>query len=67
MGRHQRIARTSTKPTPQNKVYNGTQPKRTTIFRPPKKRKWQNHYRYVPQTKRHPIIPPLQKPPPQKL
>ena len=32
-----------------------------------KKRKWQNHHRYLPQTNRHPTIPPLQKPPPQKL
>ena len=30
-------------------------------------RKWQNHHRYLPQTNRHPTIPPLQKPPPQKL
>ena len=32
-----------------------------------KKRKRQNHHRYLPQTNRHPTIPPLQKPPPQKL
>ena len=68
MGGHQRIARSTTKPTPQNKIYSGTQLKRITIFRHPyKKRKWQNHHRYLPQTNRHPTIPPLQKPPPQKL
>ena len=38
MGRHQRTARTTTKPTPQNKIYCGTQPKRTTIFRHPRKK-----------------------------
>ena len=31
-----------------------------------KKRKWPNHHRYLPQTKRH-TIPPLQKPPTPKL
>ena len=61
MGGHQRIARSTTKSKPKNKIYYGTQPKRITIFRHPhKKRKWQNHHR-------HPTIHLLQKPPPQKL
>ena len=68
MGEHQRNARPTTKTTPQNKIYNGTQPKRITIFRHPYKiRKWQNHHIYLLQTNRHPTIPPLQKTPPQKL
>ena len=65
---HQRIARPTTKPTPQNKIYYGTQPKRITIFRHPRKKQfWQNNHRYLTQANRHPTIPPLQKPPPQKL
>ena len=32
MGRHQRITQPTTKPTPQNKIYYGTQLKRITIF-----------------------------------
>ena len=32
MGRHQRIAQRTTKPTPQNKIYLGTQLKRITIL-----------------------------------
>ena len=32
-----------------------------------KKCKWPNHYRYLLQTHRHPIIPPLRRPPPKKL
>ena len=65
MGRYQRITQPTTKPTPQNKIYYGTQLKRTTIFRHLyKKRKWPNYHRYLLQTNRHPIIPPLQKPPP---
>ena len=64
MGRRQWIAQPTTKPTPQNKIYYGTQLKRITIFRHPyKKRKYPNHLRYLPQTNRHPTIPPLQKPP----
>ena len=60
MGRHQRIARPNKKPIPKNKIYYGTQPKRITIFRhPPKKRKWQNHHRYLPQTNVHQTIPPF--------
>ena len=63
---HQRIARPTTKPTPKNKICYGPQLKRIIIFRHPyKKRKWQNHHRYLPQTNRNPTIPPLQKPPPQ--
>ena len=68
MERHHRITQPTTKPTPQNKIYIGTQLKRITIFRHPyKKRKWPNKHRYLPQTNKHPTIPPLQKPPPQKL
>ena len=37
MGRHQRITQPTTKPTPQNKIYYGTQLKRITIFRHPNK------------------------------
>ena len=33
MGRHQRIAQPTTKPTPPNKIYYGRQLKRITIFR----------------------------------
>ena len=63
---HQLIARTTTKPTPQNKIYYGTQTKRTTIFRHlHKKHNWQNNHRYLPQTNRYPTIPPLQQPLPQ--
>ena len=58
MGEHQRIARPTTKPTPQNKIYYGTQLKRITIFRHPYK-KWPNHHRYLSQTNGHPTIPPL--------
>ena len=36
-GEHQWIARPTTKPTPQNEIYYGTQPKRITIFRHPHK------------------------------
>ena len=62
---HQRIAQTTIKSTPQNEIYYGTHPKRITIFRHTrKKRKWQNHHRYLPQTNRHPTIPPFQKSPP---
>ena len=32
MGRHQRIIQPTTKPTPQNEIYYGTQLKRTTII-----------------------------------
>ena len=68
MERHQRIKQPITKHTHQKKTYSGAQLKRTTIFRHPyKKCKWSNHHRYLPQTNRHPTIPPLQKPPPQKL
>ena len=67
MGRHQRIAQPTTKHTPSNKIYYETQLKRITIFRHSyKKREWPNHHRYLPQTNRHPTIPPLQKQPPQK-
>ena len=38
MGRHQRITQPTIKPTPQNKIYNGTQLKRITIFRHPYKK-----------------------------
>ena len=52
MGGHQRIARPTPKPTPQNRIYYGIQLKRTTIFRHPyKKCKWPNHHRYLPQIK----------------
>ena len=37
LGRHQRITQPITKPTQQNKIYYGTQLKRTTIFRHPYK------------------------------
>ena len=37
MGRHQQIAPPTTKPTPQNKIFCGTQLKRITIFRHPYK------------------------------
>ena len=46
--------------------YYGTRLKKMTIFRQSyKKRKWPNHHIYLPQTNRHPTIPPLQKPEPK--
>ena len=67
MGRHQRITQPTTKPTPQNKIYYGTQLKRTTIFTCLyENREWPSYYRYLLQTNRHPKISPLQKPPTTK-
>ena len=61
MGKHQRITQPIPKSTSQNKIYNGTQLKRMTMFTHLyKKTKRLNHHIYLPQTNKHPTIPPLQ-------
>ena len=44
---HQGIARPTTKPTPQNKIYYGTPPKRITIFRHPHKKRKMGKSSYI--------------------